>query len=111
MSKRVLAAAVLAAFTGVGVASCEEAPSPEERGRSIAMEHCAACHATAADDASALPEAPAFRDLGARYDVGLLEEALAEGIITGHPDMPEVVLDPEDIDAFIAYLRSIQVPR
>ena len=111
MSKRGLAAAVLAAFIGVGVASCDEAPTPEERGLAIAEEHCASCHAIAAGDENALPEAPAFRDLGARYDVGMLEEALAEGIITGHPDMPEVELDPADIDAFIAYLRSIQAPR
>ncbi|MBB4301744.1 mono/diheme cytochrome c family protein [Rhodobium orientis] len=111
MAHKKVWAAALAALLGGMPAACDEPPSPEERGLAIAREHCASCHAIAADDENALPEAPAFRDLGARYDVGLLEEALAEGIITGHPDMPEVELDPEDIDAFIAYLRSIQAPR
>ena len=38
----------------------------------------------------------------------LLEEALAEGILTGHPDMPEFAFPPEDIGAIIAYLRAVQ---
>ena len=36
-----------------------------------------------------------------------LAEALAEGISTGHPDMPEFVAAPEQVDAIIAYIRSI----
>jgi len=38
----------------------------------------------------------------------VLEEALAEGIFTGHPAMPEIQLDPEEIGDFIAFLRSLQ---
>jgi hypothetical protein len=30
-----------------------------------------------------------FRTLGKRYPIEALEEALGEGIISGHPDMPE----------------------
>ena len=111
MAYRTVSAAALAALLGALPAVAVEAPASSERGLAIAKEHCAVCHAIGTDDASALPEAPAFRDLGARYDVGMLEEALAEGIITGHQDMPEVELEPADIDAFIAYLRSIQAPR
>jgi mono/diheme cytochrome c family protein len=36
-----------------------------------------------------------------------LEEALAEGISTGHPDMPEFVADPDQIDAILAYIESL----
>jgi hypothetical protein len=35
---------------------------------------------------------------------------LAEGLSTGHPDMPEFVFEPHDISAILAYLQSIQVP-
>ena len=37
-----------------------------------------------------------------------LAEALAEGLSTGHPDMPEFVFAAEDVGAIIDYLQSIQ---
>jgi hypothetical protein len=37
-----------------------------------------------------------------------LEEALGEGIISGHPDMPEFIFTGEDVGAIIAYLKLIQ---
>jgi hypothetical protein len=40
--------------------------------------------------------------------VANLEEALAEGISVGHPAMPQFQFSPEDADALIAYLESIQ---
>ena len=32
----------------------------------------------------------------------------AEGIITGHPDMPEFLFEAPDVGAILAYLESIQ---
>ena len=37
-----------------------------------------------------------------------LEESLAEGIVTGHADMPEIVWEPDQITDFLAWLASIQ---
>jgi hypothetical protein len=37
-----------------------------------------------------------------------LEEALAEGITTGHPSMPEFKLDPAQISDFISFLKSLE---
>ena len=54
------------------------------------------------------PEAPLFRTLGKRYPIEALEEALGEGIISGHPDMPEFKFEGDDVGAIIAYLKSIQ---
>ena len=51
--------------------------------------------------------APPFRDLGKRYPIEQLAEALAEGIVTGHPDMPEFVFETEDVIALLAYLRDV----
>lgn len=79
-----------------------------ERGRLIAQEACATCHAIGRDDTSPNAQAPAFRDLGQRYPVEDLAESLAEGIVTGHADMPEVALEAQDVSFFIAYLKSIQ---
>ena len=52
--------------------------------------------------------APPFRDLHLRYPVENLSEALAEGIVTGHPTMPEFRLDPGQIDDFINFLKSLE---
>jgi len=52
-------------------------------------------HAVGADGESPVPEAPPFRMLEARYPLEALEEALAEGIVTGHPDMPQFALEPD----------------
>lgn len=76
-------------------------------GRSLIEENCSRCHAVASTDESTHPEAPAFRNLSQRYPIETLEEALGEGISTGHPDMPEFIAEPEQIDAIIAYIESL----
>ena len=40
-----------------------------------------------------------------------LAEALAEGIVSGHPDMPVFVFTPPQIEAFLAYLNSLERPK
>lgn len=98
-----------APFAGTAVAQETLAEAAQvERGRLIAQEACATCHAIGRDDASPNAAAPAFRDLGQRYPVEDLAESLAEGIVTGHADMPEVALEAQDVSFFIAYLKSIQ---
>ena len=37
-----------------------------------------------------------------------LAESLAEGIVSGHPEMPIFVFEPQDVAAIIDYLESIQ---
>ena len=78
------------------------------RGQKIIESQCARCHATGRSDASPLPKAPAFRTLSKRYPLHFLAEALAEGIVTGHNDMPAFRFSPDEIDAILAYLGSIQ---
>jgi len=53
-------------------------------------------------------KAPPFIDVVKRYPPATLAEALAEGISTGHPDMPEFVFAPDEIGHLIAYLESLQ---
>lgn len=77
-------------------------------GKVIAESLCAACHAVAHTDASPHAEAPPLRHLGRKYPVRHLEEALAEGIFVGHPDMPAFQLQPDDINALLHYLESVQ---
>ncbi|MBR0683691.1 cytochrome c [Roseomonas eburnea] len=91
------------------LAACAPGQADEAaRGQRLAQERCAACHAIGRTGASPRAGAPPFRDLHNRYPVDQLAESLAEGIVTGHPDMPEQAFSPEEVNALIAYLRSLE---
>jgi mono/diheme cytochrome c family protein len=77
------------------------------RGRAIAEAKCARCHAIGTQGKSPMALAPPFRDLSQHYPVEHLAEALAEGIVVGHPAMPEFTFDPPEIDALLSYLQSL----
>ena len=79
-----------------------------KRGEVLLTRHCSRCHAIASKDESRHSQAPPFRALGKRYRIEFLEEALGEGIISGHPDMPEFKFAPADVGAIVAYLKSVQ---
>lgn len=79
-----------------------------EAGRALVEVSCASCHAVGPAGDSPHPDAPAFRDLHRAYPVESLEEALGEGIMVGHPDMPEFVLDPGQVGDVIAWLKSLE---
>jgi cytochrome c len=79
-----------------------------QHGRALLLAHCARCHAIDETGQSPLKIAPPFRTLHLRYPVEDLEEPLAEGIITGHPTMPEFIFDPSQIGDIIAYLKSLE---
>jgi cytochrome c len=100
----------VACGTSVGAASAQgtQGTADLKRGETLVTRNCARCHATMRTGESTHPEAPAFRTLGKRYPIESLEEALGEGIISGHPDMPEFVFESSDVGAIIAYLKSIQ---
>ena len=57
---------------------------------------------------SPLKIAPPFRDLHNKYPIETLQEALAEGISTGHPTMPEFRLEPDQINDVLSYLKSLE---
>jgi len=79
-----------------------------QRGAEFARANCARCHSIEHSGSSPFSPAPPFRTLHEKYPVESLEEALAEGIFTGHPAMPEFVLEPEHIGDFIAFLKSLE---
>lgn len=81
------------------------------KGRTIMEANCARCHAIGKDDTSHHKEAPPFRVVVTRYPPENLAEALAEGIVSGHPDMPEFVFEPPEIEAIVAYLGTLAPAR
>lgn len=78
------------------------------RGRILVQRHCANCHSVTRSGDSPNRAAPPFRELNQRYHIDELGEALAEGILTGHPAMPQFAFPPKDVKAILTYLRSIQ---
>lgn len=79
-----------------------------QRGRVFAETNCSRCHAVGRVGPSPLRIAPPFRELHTRYPIEDLAEALSEGIVTGHPTMPEFQLDIAQIGDLIAYLKSLE---
>lgn len=79
-----------------------------ESGQVLVRRHCGGCHAIGTTGDSPEPAAPKFRELHQRYDPEVLGEALAEGILTGHPLMPEFRFEPKDVQSIIFYLKSLQ---
>jgi mono/diheme cytochrome c family protein len=79
-----------------------------QRGQTFAKANCSMCHAIGKTGDSPLALAPPFRTIHDRYPVEDLEESLAEGIVTGHPTMPQFQLDAAQVNDFIAYLKSLE---
>jgi len=109
MFRKALTLALAAALLAPLAARAQDVPTtPVQRGFMIAQLNCSRCHAVGKKGKSPNPLSPPFRNLGERYDPDMLQEALAEGILTGHPEMPEFKLTPGQIDDLIDYLKSIQ---
>src|SRR5690349_2169163 len=101
---RLAALTILLSFAGVNPVA---AANPEQ-GRRLAQLYCAKCHATDKVSPSPLRIAPPFRTLHERYPVDTLQEALAEGIVTGHPTMPEFRFEPDQINDFLIFLKTLE---
>lgn len=79
-----------------------------DHGRAIVEFNCSGCHGVHRTGLSRNVAAPLFRDVVKRYPLDNLAEALAEGIMTGHPDMPQFVFRPEEIGAILSYLATLK---
>lgn len=99
---------------GITLLVCQIAPGAAaekgltDKGEVLVRENCSRCHAIGKEGDSSHKEAPPFRTLSAKYPVSDLAESLAEGIVSGHPDMPIFVFSPSDVEAIIEYMESIQ---
>ena len=78
------------------------------RGKLFARANCSYCHSIDKVSRSPRRDAPPFRSLHKKYPVETLEDALAEGMSTGHPRMPEFRLDPGEVGDFISFLKSFK---
>jgi mono/diheme cytochrome c family protein len=75
-------------------------------GKRLASINCAKCHALESAGASALAEAPPFRDIARNYDEGELEDAFNDGIVATHPAMPDWEMTPDQARELAVYIMS-----
>ncbi|HHI81582.1 MAG TPA: cytochrome c [Rhizobiales bacterium] len=95
-----LAAAIL-------FAAPASAADSTQRGHKLAQKLCARCHAIGKTGASPNTKAPPFRTFEKMWPLNSLEEALGEGIVTGHNTMPEFELEPDQIGDLLTYIASL----
>jgi len=103
MKRMLLSALLLSTF-----AASHAGAQSVQRGLNFVRANCARCHAIDKASESPLKIAPPFRDLHLRYPVESLQEAFAEGIRTGHQNMPEFRLEGDQIGDVIAYLKTLE---
>lgn len=86
----------------------EATPEQIDAGRRIVELQCISCHAVRSSDMSRDLTAPPLRTLAERYPVTGLQEAFAQGVLVGHPNMPDFRFSAAQIAEILAYLQSIQ---
>jgi len=109
--KRAAAVTLLGLAMALSLAwtDASHAQSPAaQRGQTFVRVNCSRCHSIDKVSPSPLRIAPPFRTLHLKYPVETLEEALAEGIVTGHAAMPEFRLDPGQVGDVIAFLKTLE---
>ncbi len=99
---------LFAAMLALALAPTLAVADERQDGRALVDMYCSGCHAVETTGDSPLAAAPRFRELYLRYDVEFLSEALVEGILTAHPEMPAFEFDPIEASAIVAYLKSLE---
>ena len=96
-----------ATLFALGCATVPTAGSPPEAGHRLVQTRCAGCHAVEASGASRRADAPPLRDLYKRYPIEGLRSAFLAGVHVGHRDMPTFKMQTHEVDAVLAYLKTI----
>lgn len=104
----VLAAVFAGAMLVSSIAALAAPDASQISGAAILEKNCARCHAIGATGDSPHSEAPPFRDVVKRYPPENLEESLAEGIVSGHAEMPEFTFSSEEVSAIVGYLNDLK---
>jgi mono/diheme cytochrome c family protein len=78
-----------------------------ESGRKYAALHCAGCHAIDPDDSHFRnPRAAPFREIA--ETPGMNGRALTVWLTSTHKDMPNLIIERDDMEDLIAYILSLK---
>ena len=95
----------LSPFAGLP-SSAEAQTGDPGAGAAYAKQVCVKCHAI--DQTGISPEltAPPFKDVA--NTPGMTETALTVWLRTSHPTMPNIIVEPADMNNVIAYILSLK---
>jgi cytochrome c len=77
-------------------------------GLEYAQKVCADCHAVEPDTAT-LSQVPSFQEVA--DTTGMTPRALVVWLTTSHPNMPDIILAPDDMDNVVAYIMSLRTKK
>jgi len=97
--------AVLALVPLINASSAVEVGNPE-RGLDYARRICADCHAVEPGTMFLFSGIPSFQDIANSEGIG--PRALVVWLTTSHPNMPDLIIPPDDMDDVIAYIMSLR---
>jgi mono/diheme cytochrome c family protein len=100
-------AAMVLLLVSLGQASAfAQDPVSAQRGRAVAEQRCAACHAVrAGETTSPIAAAASFTRVAAAP--GMTELALQAMLQTSHRTMPNLILEADEMRDVIAYILSL----
>lgn len=75
-------------------------------GQKLVKGECAACHAIGEETTSPEPKAPRFADIAAMPST--TELSLKVFLRSSHKNMPNILLEPDEIDAAAAYILGLK---
>lgn len=79
------------------------------RGAALSQRWCSQCHAVKPNQSSANPAAPRFSDVAA--EPSITEYSLRVFLKTPHSKMPNIMLNPDDMDDIVSYILSLKPRR
>lgn len=105
MKSAIVAAGLTAGlFLGTGLPAWASDPVT---GRQLAVDLCSGCHLVTPEQRGPVVDGvPAFAVLAA--DPAITDERLRNFIIDPHPPMPRVSLTAPELEAIVAYIRSMK---
>jgi mono/diheme cytochrome c family protein len=77
-------------------------------GLEYAQKVCADCHPVEPDTAT-LSQVPSFQEVA--DTTGMTPRALVVWLTTSHPNMPDIILAPDDMDNVVAYIMSLRTKK
>ena len=93
-------------FAGLSLSAEVQHAGDPAAGAAYAKQYCAKCHAINRGETSPVPTAPPFIDVA--NTKGMTATALTVWLTTSHPTMPNIVIDPHDMDNVVAFILSLK---
>ena len=103
--KRIFFPILLLLFGGMASPAQTQTADPAA-GEAYTEKVCAKCHAIHPSGLSPELTAPPFKDVA--NTPGMTDTALRVWLSTSHPTMPNIVIEPQDMDNVIAYILTLK---